>query len=273
MDSSDFQISADVANLKLPRLHKLKRPRTNYFKEKDRSESIPLKVSIKEEFKISRGKSKDYVKIINSKLTEIDYLNAIEDAPIKDLNKFNAKPSTKNIAEWSKRIFYNKRPEMAMKNLIIFVFDGVIGDCFKKNIWEEGAVKLFFRRGVIKELKKLIDDFQVVIFFVSEDIKPRKILKYLTSKDIAFDAAYKSRNTSKYNFSIKSSKKISKKPLKYSEFFQDYSQVFIDFGLQHEVSEKILIVTSISLSPEDLESKGEDLLYHSTSQYIISYLW
>lgn len=265
MENYDFQILAEPAGIKLPRLHKIKRPRTNYFKEKDRAESIPLKASIKDDFKIPRGKSKDYFRIYNNPITQQ------EGIILKDPTNTQTMPNTKAMSEWSKRIYFNKRGEMSSKNLLIIIFDGVIGDCFKKNLWEEGPVKLYFRRGVIKELKRLKEDFQLALFFVSEDIKARKILKYFTTKDIFFDAVYKSRNHSR--FMKKTMKNISKKPLKYSEFIQDYTQVYADFGLQNRVSEKVLIVTSIALSPEDMERKGEDLLCYSVSKNLITFLW
>lgn len=269
MDSYNFQISKENPCVKLPRLHKIKRPRTNYFRDKERSESIPLKVSMKEELKIHRGRSKDFVKNIAGKNSEIEYLVISEDGN----GKAGGRPPTKCVNNWSKRIFFARRIEMARKNLIILVFDGVVGDCFKRNLWEEGPVKLYFRRGVIKELKELLEEFQVVLFFISNDIKPRKILKYLTSKDIIFDAVYKSRNSSQYAKSHKFSKNPTKKPLKYTEFIQNFSQIYLDFGLQNEIQEKVLLVTSVSLSPEDLESKGESLLVHRNSHNLLSYLW
>jgi hypothetical protein len=270
MDTFDIQMLRDGSKLKLPRLQNLRRPKTNYFKEKDRSESIPLKPAVIEANLVSRGKSRDHVRTLNSKVMEI---NGIKDSSPKNGTIGHAKPITKNIAEWTKRITFDKRNEMAMKNLIILIFDGVVGDCFKKNLWEEGPIKFYLRRGVTKELKKLLSDFQVVLFFVSPDIKVKKVLKYFSTKDIIFDAVYKSRNLSKFNYSSKFSKNTGKKPLKFSENFQDYSQVYSDFGLEDKVHEKVLIVTSISLSPEDFERKGEEMLYHNTSNSLMFFLW
>ena len=153
------------------------------------------------------------------------------------------------------------------------IFDGVVGDCFKRNLWEEGPVKMYLRKGVVKEIKRLLTDFQIALFFISGEIKPRKILKYLESKEVIFDAVYKSRNFSKYLHSRKTSKNPIKRPLKYTEFIQNFDQAFIDFGFQTTSSQKVLILTSISLSPEDFESTGENLIFHSTSQYLTSYLW
>ena len=159
---------------------------------------------------------------------------------------------------------------MSTRNLIIFIFDGVLGDCFKKNLWSCSPVKLYLRRAAIKEIRRLRVDFQVVLFFISEETKPRKVIKYLSSKSLDFDGVYKSLN--KTRFSQKFSNPLSKRPLKYSDNFQDFSQVYQDFGLQHEVHDKILIVTSISLTIEDFDRKGENLLFHKSSTNLHSFL-
>lgn len=243
--------SGEIQILKLPRINKVKRPATNYFKDKERDASLFGKAGI------GRGKSRDNFRQQKDLLQYVSHPN-IE------------KPCTKQYSKWSKRLYFSKRSDMVMKNLILFVFDGVLGDCFKKNLWGGSPIKMYLRRGVIKELKKLKEDFQIVLFFLSDEIKPRKVLRYLESKSLTFDAVYKSLNTSR--FQKKSQSVFQKKPLKYSEFFQDYSQIYLDFGLQHEIQDRILIISSISLTVEDFERRGEDLLYHKSSHKIISFL-
>ena len=159
---------------------------------------------------------------------------------------------------------------MSTRNLIIFIFDGVIGDCFKKNLWSCSPVKLYLRRAAIKEIRRLRVDFQVVLFFISEETKPRKVIKYLSSKGLDFDGVYKSLNKTRFLQKFPSS--LSRRPLKYSDNVQDFSQVYQDFGLQHEVHDKILIVTSISLTIEDFDRKGESLLFHKSSSNLHSFL-
>ena len=245
LSSGEFQI------LRLPRISKVKRPGTNYFREKERDSSLQGKQGI------GRGKSRDNVR------GQRDGFYNLPPANVE-------KPCTKPCTKWSKRIFFSKRTEMAMKNLVLFIFDGVLGDCFKKNLWGGSPIKMYFRRGVIKELKRLKEDFQIVLFFLSDEIKPRKVLKYLESKSLTFDAVYKSSNTlrcQKKKFNI-----LQKKPLKFSEFLQDYTQTYLDFGLQHEIQDRVLIITSISLTVEDFDRRGEELLYHKSSQNLINYL-
>jgi hypothetical protein len=240
MDSAS--LSPELHLLKLPQINRLGRPRTNYFREKDRKSSSSVKIAI-----VPRGRSRDTGRPFQEQVTPIS----------------GEKPCTKTVLKWTKRLEFNKRPEMGTKNLILFVFDGVLGDCFKKNLWKCSPVKLYLRRGVIKELKRLRQDFQIVLFFKSEDIKPRKVINYLQSKGAYFDAVYKSLNDSR--FLRKFSNSLAKRPVKYSESFQNFSQIYLDFGVQHEVQDKVLIVSSVSLTLEDFERKGENLLFLKSS--------
>lgn len=136
-------------------------------------------------------------------------------------------------------------------------------------------MKLYLRREAIKGIKKLLDSFQIVLFIQSSRIRSSKLLEFFASKDVIFDAVYRAKNSRDFEKEPDDKKieKIQKKHLKYSEFVNDYTQVALDFGLQHEILEKILIVTSLSLDPEEVENTtGADLLFRKISQRICHFL-
>ena len=70
----------------------MKRPRSNNYKDKNRSETIPLR--IKEDRKIFKGKSKDFAEVLTSKAIENNFK---EDFIAKSLTDTHAKPSTKSV--------------------------------------------------------------------------------------------------------------------------------------------------------------------------------
>ena len=178
------------------------------------------------------------------------------------------RPATKEVSKWSKRIQFKRRLEMGNKNLIVLNFEGVIGDVFKDNIWQDQKEKLHTRKGAIKGLKDLINSFQVVLFFHTSRINPEKILQFFAKKFLTFDGVYVSENHEKW--AQKYSNKF-KKPLKYSENIQNYSQISIDFGLQHEVLGRMLIVTSICVDDDNFVP-GTNLIVRNLNS-IPSYLW
>lgn len=120
--------------------------------------------------------------------------------------------------------------------MIVIVFEGVLGDVFKQNLFMSGPLKLYFRQGVIKGLRKLINQYQIILFIQSMRIDIRKLTEVFARKGVYFDAVYKTLH--------KSDKK--KAELKSSKHFQDYSQIFIDFGIERP--EDLIVLASLELS-------------------------
>jgi hypothetical protein len=178
-------------------------------------------------------------------------------------------PPTKHLSKWSKRVLFKKRPEMENKNLVVVNFEGVIGDVYKDNIWVDQREKIHKRKGVCKGLKDLINNFQVVLFFHTQRINYQKILDFLEFKNIYFDAVYVSENSTQWD---KNSSGRFKKPLKYSEYFQNYFQISVDFGIQHDILGKMLVLTSACIDTDEDFSPNINILIKNFSK-IPQYLW
>lgn len=177
-------------------------------------------------------------------------------------------PVTDEVFNWSKRLFFRRRLEMANKNLIVINFEGVIGDIFKENIWQDQEEALHLRKGAKKALRHLLQSFQVVLFFHTSRVNYNKVLNYFSSKSINFDGAYCSENNARWATKCKGK---FKKTLKYSEHMQNYSQISMDFGIQNEVLGKMLILTSIWLDHDEYFAAGLNLIiknFQSIPQYL-----
>ncbi|CAG9311812.1 unnamed protein product [Blepharisma stoltei] len=190
-------------------------------------------------------------------------------------NEIIAKPATKPFYKMTKRVQFKRRLDMAQKCLVILGFEGVFGDVFKQNIWEKGPLKLYLRREAVKGVKKLLEDFQVVLFIQSSRVRTSKLIDFFNSKNIHFDGVYRTKNSKDFEKdpNPKQAQKVQRRHLKYSESIQDYSQIALDFGLQHETLEKILIVSSLSLDYEEIENTtGKDLLFRKYSNHLYDFL-
>lgn len=168
----------------------------------------------------------------------------------------------------ARRLFLKRRPEMGDCSLVVVNFEGVLGDIFKDNIWQDTQSTLHLRKGVIKGLKLLISHFQVVLFFHSPLPIYDPIITHFTSHNIAFDAIYSSENSFSW---LQKCKGRFKKPLKYSEHVQNYSIIALDFNIQHEILSKMLILTSIWLENDEYFHPGINLIvksFHSIPQYL-----
>ena len=178
-------------------------------------------------------------------------------------------PATKEHSKWSRRLQFRPRSGMANRALIVLNFEGVVGDVFKDNIWSNQSEKLHLRKGTNKGLRELLENFQIVLFFHRLQNNYERILSYFSSKSIVFDGVYTSENSNQWT--LKSQGRF-KKPMKYSEHIQNYSQISLDFCLQHEVLGRMLIVTSICLEQEE-HFKADMNLIIKNFNTIPQYLW
>lgn len=173
-------------------------------------------------------------------------------------------PQTEQNSKWSKRIQFKPRPEMKDKNLVVLTFEGVLGEVYKDNIWNDKEPKLHLRKGCMKGLRLLTKNFQVALFFNSKKSNYKKVLRYFNKKNLNFDAIYVSENESQWE--KKAADKI-KRPMKYSEYIQDYSQVAKDFLVEGDELGRMLILTSVWLENADGGVKMIVRNFHSITQY------
>ena len=282
---------ADLSRVKLPRLQKpikkIKKPLGNIS---SRIDPIPSKYDqlVEELIDLQTCVSKKYGKSV-----KVDCLKKLQKS-ISSLNqdsiRHNGRQSAKEPAirstsssetgelmtpgvnklnKWSKQLQFKRRLEMENKNLIVINFEGVIGDIFKDNIWQDQKEKLHIRKDAIKGLRELLYHFQVVLFFHSPTINYDKILKYFAKKSVVFDGVYASENSNQW---LSKSQGRFKKSLKYSEHVQNYSQISNDFGILHEALGKMLIVTSIWLDHDEHFTAGLNLIIKNFN-CIPQYLW
>ena len=285
---------ADLSRVKLPRLQKpIKKTKKSIVKYSARNDTVHSKYDqlVEEILELQSCVSKRYgksIKIdglkkmqksISSLNQEIAIVNrnlcsqsakepVIRSTSSSDIDE-QFSPATKGLSKWSKRLQFRRRPEMANRNLIVLNFEGVIGDVFKDNIWSDQKEKLYIRKGTIKGLQELLESFQIVLFFHSLQNHYEKILGYFASRQIVFDGVYSSENTNQWTAR---SQGRFKKPLKYSEQVQDYSQISADFCFQNEVLGRVLIITSIWLDQEDHFNAGMNLIIKNFNS-IPQYLW
>lgn len=282
--STDISI-ADLARTKLPRLQKpQKKPKKTVSKLSARLDSTPHKSERAPEDKLnlSAFNRKKYLKLpkheilrkmktSSSSTQDPSFIPALKDPNISSssLNSDDClHPPTSVHSKYSKRLNFNRRSEMGNKNLLVVQFEGVIGSFFKHNLWEDTDDILHLRKGAVKGLKMLTKEFQVALFFSNPADECEKIMKVLQDKQVCIDAFYVSENENQW----KNKSGRIKRPLKYSQFVQNYSQVAIDFGVQHEVLSKMLVITSVYLEPYSYFLTGPELIVKNPHTIPV-YLW
>lgn len=168
-------------------------------------------------------------------------------------------------AKWSKRLKLSKRPEMASKVLVVIVFEGVIGDLYTDNMWQDKEPKLHIRKGLAKGIQILRQHFQLALMIKSCYPNTTKLLNFFNSKNLKFDAIYQSDNEAKWK--SKNSALIKRK-FKYSDHVQDFSQVSKDFHIEGEEISRMLVVTSTWPESQDSGIDSVILNFHSIPQYL-----
>ena len=122
-------------------------------------------------------------------------------------------PVTPVVSEFSKRVFYQRRLHMLNRNLLIVLFDGVVGSYSRLRPWSRKRPRLTLRESACKGLSQLQAPFQLVLFFLNPQQKIRPILKSFVEAGVQFDGIYRNTTvTSSY------------------PYVQNYDQVLSDFG-------------------------------------------
>ena len=249
--------NADIMRTKLPKLpkplKKLKRPQTKSTSRGD--SSIPKNEKFSEDlhnFKsLISKKCKLKNDLIRKTKTSLSYnpTDKLKNPsqtkdPIQSTSSSDSEdllqPATKSVSKYSKRVYFSRRLDMGNRNLLVINFEGVLGEFYKESFWDDKEESLHIRKSIIPGLKALSSQFQLALFFLSPNSNWSGFLSYLQSNSIKIDAAYTSENSNRWRF--KSDK--LKRPLKYSEHIQNYSQLTVDFGIQHEVISRMLVLTS-----------------------------
>lgn len=177
-------------------------------------------------------------------------------------------PKTAEDAEFTTRLQFHRRKDHSDHLLVIIVFEGVIGDTFKKNLWSEDPPRLHLRPNAIHSLKKLAEHFQLALILLSDKTDFAKFDSLCSQEDFSFDAVYRSSNTARWESRLAKETVVGGRErqrvrsLEYTGHVQDYSQVYLDFGITCDVLCKVLILASIAVDPEELSSKtNADVLY------------
>jgi hypothetical protein len=163
-------------------------------------------------------------------------------------------PPTPAEDEFTTRLQFNRRREVASKLLVIVVFEGVVGDTFKKDMWSDEPTELHLRPAAIQALKKLSENFQLALVLLSDRTNFSRFDALCYNDDFAFDAVYRSNNAARWGA----------KSLKDSRHVQDYCQVYKDFNIDSDVLCSVIVVASIAIDPDELTTNTTaDVIYWS----------
>lgn len=132
---------------------------------------------------------------------------------------------------------------MLEKNLIIVVFEGVLGAYQRTEVWSTKRPKLHLRETALKALAKLLSSFQVVLFFLQPTTKVKPTLKLFETAGVKFDGVY--RSNAKWEF---------------GPYTQNYDQVLADF---HMDSSQAVVLAPVQLTDADFKAaKGTSAVLH-----------
>ena len=134
-----------------------------------------------------------------------------------------------------------------MKNmpLVIINFEGIIGEILTLPIFSPDAKKgLYLKNGVIENMKRLFNKFQLAIVTEIDSNRFMKILDYFKIYNIIFDGVY-----------------IREKTEESGELFSEYSHIFNDFEIEPEdVKWNVLLLCPILLENEEIKARSNEEL-------------
>ena len=178
---------ADLSRVKLPRLQNpIKKVKKNIVKASNRIDKSPSKYDpyIEEVLdshnrKYNKSRKNDCYSFLQKSITCINQntplinrnidIKSAKEPIIRRTSSSETHdpifPTKLEIIKWTKRLQFRKRQEMEKKNLIVINFEGVLGDIFKDNIWENQEEKLYMRKDAIKGLKELMNQLEMARLF------------------------------------------------------------------------------------------------------------
>jgi len=183
---------------------------------------------------------------------------------------------------YSKRVHLGKREGVKSRPVLVFNFEGVLGDFYKPNLWKDASGGMYIRPDTVKALHGLQPRYQMVLMTALNKQRLIKLVEYLNKNKVYFDAIYRQRSSHPMSLaenktaekeakfsqadlisssSSSSSSTASKKPSKLRPI-QDYSQITHDFvdeedTLDHSAA-KILVISPLSLDMSELKTRNEN---------------
>jgi hypothetical protein len=137
---------------------------------------------------------------------------------------------------------------MSKMPLVIMNFEGIIGDVLKIPAFDPNAwIGLYLKNGVVENMKRLLNKFQVVIV-TSQETKVVSILAYFKSNGIVFDGVYLRKNQEDTN-----------------ELFSSYMHIYEDFGIPLEnIKWNTLLLCPILLENAEIKARNNEQLVCDT---------
>lgn len=98
------------------------------------------------------------------------------------------------------RILYQPRMNMIKNPVIVFEFEGIIGDFIRKQFWDPNTEQIYIRNQAIQSLNRLKENYQMALISTLPMQKLQIAISLLKSKGFTFDAVYSKFHKSKFTF-------------------------------------------------------------------------
>ena len=138
-------------------------------------------------------------------------------------------PLTAREYKGTKRIDFNRRESMSNKKLIIFNFEGVIGDFYTPSVWNRESLSLYLRPNTLSVLEIICTKYQVALLFNSPAARAEYAVKHLCKAGIPIDGAYL----------------VTQSP--WSQLPFSYDQIYADFCISDKAASKVLVSALIHI--------------------------
>jgi hypothetical protein len=150
--------------------------------------------------------------------------------------------------KWTERIRWRRRPQLKQAPLVIVNFEGVIGDYFKENFWDSRPACLYLRPGWLQGLRQLGKNMQLAITASCDEGRLLRLLTILNDRKVTIDAVYRRHNYTD------------------ARHILDYSQVLTEFEVSDNASDRVLVISALSLENAEIERRsGLQLVYEATA--------
>ena len=153
------------------------------------------------------------------------------------------------LSDQMRRLQLSRRREVAGRNLLIFQFEGVLGELLpythsKNSVVAGPTHSLFFRHGLKRTLQQLEKTFQLVVVFssITSERYLKHIMAALQDRDIIVDGLYAH----------------APRDAKARHDMADYAQIFYDFSLsieEKQIENNVLMILPINLDNEEIKCR------------------
>jgi hypothetical protein len=162
--------------------------------------------------------------------------------------KFEEDVASRARYKWTERILWRRRTQFKNAPLVIINFEGVIGDYFKENFWDSRPASLYLRPGWLQGLRQLGKSMQLAIMACCDEGKLLRLLTILDDRKVNIDAVYRRHSYAD------------------ARHILDYSQVLAEFEVSDSASDRVLVISSLSLENTEIERRsGLELVYEATA--------